>query len=430
MTEAVESEAGDVEIGARLRRLRRERQLSQADLGGERFSGSYVSHLEKGRRRVSAEMVEFFARRLGVTAESITTDQRPVDLRDEGDRATAFQQVQRALAQRQFAWAARSAEGAVRSADERGDVADAWSLALMRVQALYEDDQYPQAVAEAIALAQQPLARQLPRLAVEALVLAGRAARAASDLTSALELAERAVEVVGQVEDVDLQAEARVVLIGALMESDRSERAVDHCVELVAMIERIRSEHIRGLAQWTAGNVAFLTGDAELGTAHHAEAARLLSPQVDLRIWGRFRKAAATVRMREGSTEGVQELLSQAGDALRIVGNPSDLTELRLAEARLRLLTGDLEQAAAMVRFCLEDATLQGAAHSRAEAEALLGDVERVGGRIDAAAAAYRRSALQYERAGAYRRSIEMWRRQADLGSDVNNIDADESDVV
>ena len=38
------------EFGARLREHRRSRGLSQCDLGGDRFTGSYISHLESGRR--------------------------------------------------------------------------------------------------------------------------------------------------------------------------------------------------------------------------------------------------------------------------------------------------------------------------------------------------------------------------------------------
>ena len=41
--------------------------MSQAELGGDRYTGSYISHLESARRAASADVIEFLAMRLGVT---------------------------------------------------------------------------------------------------------------------------------------------------------------------------------------------------------------------------------------------------------------------------------------------------------------------------------------------------------------------------
>lgn len=409
----------DRSLGERLRQLRRERQLSQADLGGERFSGSYVSHVEKGRRRLSAEMIAYFAARLGVDPERITEEGSPEPLgsgRSTGvaESVTALTDVQQALAEHRFAVAARTAEGAARRATTAGDGSGAWSLSLAQARALFEADRLREAADLALHLAEQPLAVSAPGLQVEALLLACRATRYRGDFSTAVELGERAVRTAGAGAHLDLQAHAHVYLLGALMEADRVGSAEEVCRWLDAHLEQIDSTQVSGLAHWNLGNVCWLSGDLEAGMRHHSEAARLLSPYVDLREWARFRKAAAVVRLKNGITEGVLELLRQAGDALRIVGNPSDLTELRVAEARYRLLSGAVEEAAALVAFCLGDVSLEDAPHSRAEAEELLADVEQARDRVPESGQACIRAALLFEKAGAYQRSVEMWRRHAD----------------
>ncbi|WP_198671579.1 helix-turn-helix domain-containing protein [Desertihabitans aurantiacus] len=405
----------DAEIGQRLKRLRRERQLSQAELGGEKFTGSYVSHVEKGRRRLSPEMLEYFAERLGVAVDALTGDGGPTAAVGDADKVVAFQEVQRAMAAHEFSRAARAAEQAAEDARARGDAADAWSLTLLRARALFEDGDYHHASEVASRLADEPLSQYLPYLPVEALLVAARSARAGGDLSAALERAQRATQLLDRLPSTDLRAETLAVLIGALMEVDELEQARTVADQLAGVVDDVRSDQVRGLALWIVGNMDFLTGRVEDGLRRHAQAAELLHPQADLRLWGRFRKASAVVRLQNRMTEGVGALLAQAGDALRIVGNSSDLVELRLAEARLWLLEGDTVRARSTVEFCLADEGLAAQPHSRAEAEALLADVEAADGRPAQAAAAYLRAALRYEEAGAYRRSVDMWRRRAEI---------------
>src|SRR5688500_5780701 len=56
-------------IGARLRRVRTERGLSQRDLSGPGISYAYISRVEAGLRNPSVKALRMLARKLGVTAE-------------------------------------------------------------------------------------------------------------------------------------------------------------------------------------------------------------------------------------------------------------------------------------------------------------------------------------------------------------------------
>jgi tetratricopeptide (TPR) repeat protein len=55
-------------IGERLRQLRVAAGFTQTDLAGERFSKEYISQIERGKTRPTAETIEWLALRLGVDA--------------------------------------------------------------------------------------------------------------------------------------------------------------------------------------------------------------------------------------------------------------------------------------------------------------------------------------------------------------------------
>jgi tetratricopeptide (TPR) repeat protein len=67
-------------IGERLRQLRVAAGLTQTDLAGERFSKEYISQIERGKTRPTAETIEWLAARLGVDsgflASGVSADAR------------------------------------------------------------------------------------------------------------------------------------------------------------------------------------------------------------------------------------------------------------------------------------------------------------------------------------------------------------------
>jgi tetratricopeptide (TPR) repeat protein len=60
-------------LGERVRQLRIARGLTQTDLAGSRFSKEYVSQIERGKTRPTAETVEWLAARLGVDSTFLET---------------------------------------------------------------------------------------------------------------------------------------------------------------------------------------------------------------------------------------------------------------------------------------------------------------------------------------------------------------------
>src|SRR5690349_15539535 len=61
-------------VGARVRGLRTGAGLTQAELGGDRFTKEYVSQVELGKTRPSDAALAWFAQRLGVERAALEGD--------------------------------------------------------------------------------------------------------------------------------------------------------------------------------------------------------------------------------------------------------------------------------------------------------------------------------------------------------------------
>jgi len=72
-------------LGARLRALRLKAGLTQAQLAGDRYTGSYVSALENGLVRASMAALAYLAERLDVGVEDLLNDREPGWNRLEAD---------------------------------------------------------------------------------------------------------------------------------------------------------------------------------------------------------------------------------------------------------------------------------------------------------------------------------------------------------
>src|SRR3954454_23421936 len=71
---------GGIRLGERLRQLRVAAGLTQTELAGDRFSKEYVSQIERGKTRPTADTVEWLAQRLNVDpaflSSGVSTDER------------------------------------------------------------------------------------------------------------------------------------------------------------------------------------------------------------------------------------------------------------------------------------------------------------------------------------------------------------------
>jgi tetratricopeptide (TPR) repeat protein len=124
MIQASVSEASSAEtIGARLKRLRLQRGLSQRDLSSPGVSYAYISRIEAGARTPSVKALRKLSQKLGVSVEYLETGR---DIRDVDDRELrlADAELELRLAQ-DTAEAEKKLKGVLDEAERAGDVPSA-----------------------------------------------------------------------------------------------------------------------------------------------------------------------------------------------------------------------------------------------------------------------------------------------------------------
>jgi transcriptional regulator with XRE-family HTH domain len=106
-------------IGARLKRFRLERGLSQRDLSSPGISYAYISRIESGARTPSVKALRRIAGKLGVTVEHLETGEPTPDERGVADAGLDFASLPAEAQRASEAKAGRGArEGAQLAADE------------------------------------------------------------------------------------------------------------------------------------------------------------------------------------------------------------------------------------------------------------------------------------------------------------------------
>jgi transcriptional regulator with XRE-family HTH domain len=106
-------------IGARLKRLRLERGLSQRDLSSPGISYAYISRIESGARTPSVKALRRIAGKLGVTVEHLETGEPTPVERGVADAGLEFASLTAEELRAIEAEAGRGArEGAQRAAEE------------------------------------------------------------------------------------------------------------------------------------------------------------------------------------------------------------------------------------------------------------------------------------------------------------------------
>lgn len=405
-----------VHFGHQLRESRLHRGLSQVALGGDKYSGSYISHLESGRRAPTAEVIDFLARRLGVSPlewgiHGPATTTGPGGEHPGPDIVENLLVAERARSDRDWVSAETHAEKAAAGAAAAGDSVRHWEATYVMAQAKFAGAQFAAAADMARLLAEHEAAREFPVARAQALSLASIAYRSSDRLGWAVAYAARAVEAASSAPPIIL-AEALMALVSALSEAGHSAGEVaDYVARLEAISPRLTSNHSRGMVAWAIGTAAFKSSDIARGLAWHEQAKALLDPQRDLRLWLRFHRAAANCRLDAGLTEGVSELLRVSATALEIIGNPLDVVELRQAQARLAVLQGDPATAMAVIGSITDDPTLSASGYSRAVSELILADSASALGEHDLALEQYALAARHFELEGRLTHAIAAWRK-------------------
>jgi hypothetical protein len=158
------------------------------------------------------------------------------------------------------------------------------------------------------------------------------------------------------------------------------------------------------------GTAEFFAGEVTAGLEHHRRAKELLDARRDLRLWLRFHRSAASMRLDAGIVEGVPELVRTAALGLQILGNKHDVVELRQVEAKLALLNGDPTECARIMSGVLDDPVLGAPDISRGASELLLAEALLALGRPDAARERFIIAGREFEVEGRLKAAVDAWR--------------------
>src|SRR5215203_5592132 len=110
-------------VGQRLRRLRRERGMSQRDLSSPGVSYAYISRIEAGARTPSVKALRKLSQKLGVSVEYLETGR---DIREVDDRELRLSDAELELRLAEdTSGAEQKLQGIVEEARQAGDMVSA-----------------------------------------------------------------------------------------------------------------------------------------------------------------------------------------------------------------------------------------------------------------------------------------------------------------
>lgn len=388
-------------FGERLKQERLSRNLTQAELGGELYSSSYISLLENAHREPTTEIIEELARRLELAPASVAQwNQAP----QASECLRLSLCAQQSWDTRDYLGAVTSAQAAAELACADGDTVSWWKMTFLAANALLRHGDHAEAAATLGKLLRHSLTIDSDALSLRAQQVMAAAMLAQGALPEAITHATLAVEIGSgdSAEEYGSYLMAMQTLIGALTEAGRLDEAWAHTVVLADSVSETTPAQMAGEIHWVIGNVAFIRQDVSTGLEHHAQAAQLLSPTADLSRWAQFNKATAWVRLMAGVVEpATLQAIERSELAHSVVGaTVAETLEVSLLRARWHYLTGELPQALELLDS-IEAQCEQLAPHIAGDTALLLGNTLEACSRHDQALDAYRKAQLRYQHAGA-----------------------------
>jgi pentatricopeptide repeat protein len=389
-------------FGEKLRAERLERGLTQAELGKDLYSPSYISLLETGRREPTAEVIEELARRLELAPKALEAWSQPISVSD-AEYVLAGLYARQAWDLRDYPLAATHAATAAQIALEGKNTSAWWNMTYMQAECLIKQGNWQECQKIMYHLLEHPMATESVGLGVRARQMLAGICQGQGQLSTAVDHAMEAVKLCAKLpKGSTLIIGAHRALIGALAESGRLDEAWKFCQDMNDQVDEHSMSQLAGEVAWVIGNVAFMRHDYAEGIKYHERAAKMLSPANDIELWARFNKASAAVRLSSGIVE--PETLSsieRAELALSIVGgNKTDQLEVAFIRARWLYLTGDIVAAINKLREIHAESDAL-AKHTAGEVSLLLGKSLKAAGEAEEALVYLEEAQKAFSAAGA-----------------------------
>jgi transcriptional regulator with XRE-family HTH domain len=339
-------------IGARLRRLRTERGLSQRELSSPGVSYAYISRIEAGARRPSVKALRQLAPKLGVSVAYLETGS---ELGEPEQRELRLAEAELAL---RIAGVSEEVEETLRSLLAEAEAAgDRQSTALARVALGFAASERGDA-AEAVALLERavgsgwlsPLQRPDVYLTLgRAYALTGATDKAARLFADCLEQVRSQELEEGGVDELRFAAYLSFAL-GDLGELERAEAVLG---ELSERAEETGDPLTRVRLYRSLGRLAALEEKSALALDYFRRAIALLRASDDSLHLARAHLSCAWTLNSAGRAEEAGPHLAAAERLFGPKPEPQDLAYLRTEQSKQALQLGEMEPAAAYAREAL-----------------------------------------------------------------------------
>jgi transcriptional regulator with XRE-family HTH domain len=330
-------------LGQRLRALRIERGLSQADLAGDLVSPSYVSLIESDRRSPERDVLDGLARRLGCSPSYLESGVAPEELNEQRLRL-------------QFASIARTNGSLNEARDQFTDLLHAasgeirheamWGLARIE-EALgnfHEAMTHVEALLDAARIGEPGAPGLLTLFNARC-----RIYRVAGDFARSIEVGEAALAQVRELglEGTEDEIKLASSLVGSYWARGDMFSAQHLASQVIERAEKLSSREAQGNAYWNASAVAAARGQLNLALELAAKTLGLLSESAPTQNLAGMRVTYAWLLLRcdPPRLDEAEDLLARAHDDLTALAVSSYLASCETELARCALLRGHFDAA-------------------------------------------------------------------------------------
>jgi tetratricopeptide (TPR) repeat protein len=405
-------------LGERLRQLRVAAGMTQTELAGDRFSKEYVSQIERGKTRPTAETVHWLAERLGVDAgflaNGVSADERGrvdaalarahalVEARRNDEALAAFEEVRAAV----LATGLPELEVRVLSGEailhlRRSEVREAIAL-LERARALTETTAFSD-VERADVLFRLGIARFMLNSVQTAIAL----------FDEALKVAERSKIPSDQLRSNILSWRSRCYRRRRDFEAARED--VERALELA---ESLNDTRTTADVYFQASIIADREGRWVLARSYAERAKAAYEELADRSNLGRLMNNLGGINFLLGHPD---EALALLKDAVRIaleVGNDAEAAHAVNGIAQVHLRTGEEKLAEEQARYALKLlADRVDEMHEIGNAQLVLGRALLAQDRLDEAEDAFSAGEAAYDQMSSGSHRADAWIAQGDLAA-------------
>jgi transcriptional regulator with XRE-family HTH domain len=347
------SEASSAEtIGARLKRLRLQRGLSQRDLSSPGVSYAYISRIEAGARTPSVKALRKLSQKLGVSVEYLETGR---DIREVDDRELRLADAELELRLSEDVSAAeQKLEAILAEATAAGDAASATRARVALGLAAAERGEHlvaAERLEKALAAEEVPAPHRRPDL----YITLGRSYAALGAPDRAVRIFEDCLQRVHEdtPEDPNIAVRYSTFLSYALTDAGEYERAATVVRDALDLAQDDADAYTQVRLYWSLGRLRVIEGNPSEALDYIRDAIALLRVTDDTLTLARAHLLAAGAELRNKATDAARRNLQQAERLLGAQPGAADLGLLRTGQSQLAALEGNADEAVERARDAL-----------------------------------------------------------------------------